>query len=260
MGFLRRRPHQLAGIAGTLQGRHILVTGGAGVLGRGIVRVLAEAGAAVTVTDLDQDALDRLVADEAQAAGRVTGTVSDVRDPDAIAALLDGLDPPLDGLVNNVGIDPYPREPADLDPDTMRTVYETNVLGPLTLTRDALARFRERETPASIVFITSIHHEILRRQPGYSTTKAALTMAMRELALDAAPAGIRVNAVAPGHVALGRRGRPIYSRGAPLGEVSLHPVEVGKAVWFLLNDDLSAGITGTTLTIDRGMSLVIPGW
>lgn len=260
MGLLRRRPNQLAGIAGSLQGRHILVTGGAGVLGRGIVRVLAEAGAAVTVTDLDQDALDRLVSDEAHAAGPVAARISDVRDPDAIAALLDGLDRPLDGLVNNVGIDPYPREPADLATDTMRTVYETNVLGPLALTREVLERFRTQDTASSIVFITSIHHEVLRLQPGYSATKAALAMAMRELALDVAPTGIRINAVAPGHVALGRRGRPVYSRGAPLGEVSLHPVEIGKAVWFLLNDDLSAGITGITLTVDRGMSLVFPRW
>ncbi len=260
MGILRRRPGKLTGIAGSLSGRHVLVTGGAGVVGGGIVRVLAEAGADVTVTDLDQQALDRLVAAEADAAGTVVGALSDVRDPAAITALLEGLDQPLDGLVNNVGLDPYPREPPDLDTDTMRTVYETNVLGPLTLTREVLERFRRREKPASIVFITSIHQAVLRRQPGYSATKAALAMAMRELALDAAPTGIRVNAVAPGHVAVGRRGNPVYSRGAPLGEVSLHPVEIGKAVWFLLNDDLAAGITGATVTVDRGMSLVTPHW
>ncbi len=260
MGFLRRRPGQLTGIAGSLSGRHVLVTGGAGLVGGGIVRVLAEAGAAVTVTDLDREALDRLVSTEAQAAGTVVGVVSDVRDPAAVTALLDGLDRPLDGLVNNVGMDPYPREPLDFDADTMRAVYETNVLGPLALTGEVLERFRAQNQPASIVFITSIHQDVLRRQPGYSTTKAALSMAMREVAFDAAPTGIRVNAVAPGHVAVGRRGRPVFSRGAPLGEVSLHPVEIGKAVWFLLNDDLSAGITGATLTVDRGMSLVTPRW
>jgi NAD(P)-dependent dehydrogenase (short-subunit alcohol dehydrogenase family) len=260
MALLRRRPGKLTGISGSLTGRHVLVTGGAGLVGRGIVRVLAEAGAAVTITDIDPDALDRAVAAEARAAGPVVGALSDVRDPDAITALLDGLERPLDGLVNNVGLDPYGREPLDLDLETMRRVYETNVLGPLVLTREVLERFRSQDRSGSIVFITSIHQEILRRQAGYSSTKAAISMAMRELAYDAAPAGIRVNAVAPGHVAIGRRGNPVFSRGSPLGEVSLHPVEVGKAVWFLLNDDLAAGITGATLTVDRGMSLVTPRW
>ncbi len=260
MRFLRRRHDQLKGIAGSLPGRHVLVTGGAGVVGRGIVRVLAEAGATVTATDIDQKALDDLVVGEADAAGTVMGVLSDVRYPAAVAALLDGLAQPLDGLVNNVGLDPYDREPMDLDEDTMRTVYETNVLGPLVLTREALARFRSQDRRGSIVFITSIHQDILRRQPGYSSTKAAISMAMRELAFDAAPSGIRVNSVAPGRVAADRRGKPVYSRGAPLGEISLHPVEIGKAVWFLLNDDLSGGITGATLTVDRGMSLITPRW
>ena len=80
------------------------------------------------------------------------------------------------------------------------------------------------------------------------------------LARSFAPNGIRINTVAVGHVASNRRGNAVASRSAPLGHVSVHPVEVGKAVWFLVNDDLSGGFSGAELTLDRGASLVGPDW
>ena len=83
---------------------------------------------------------------------------------------------------------------------------------------------------------------------------------MQRLAREDAPNGIRVSAVAPGQVGTHRRNRPIVSRVAPLGHASVHPVEVGKAAWFLINEDLSAGITGTTIKVDRGATLLRPEW
>ena len=83
---------------------------------------------------------------------------------------------------------------------------------------------------------------------------------MENLAAEYAPNGIRVNAVAPGPVGANRRDNPLSSRATPLGHVTVHPVEVGKAVWFLVNDELSAAMTGTTLKIDRGASLLRPEW
>lgn len=260
MGILRRGPGRIRGVSGTLADRHILVTGGGGVVGPGIVRVLAEAGADVTFTDIDVAAIATVTRANAHAAGNVSGVEADIRDHAAMTAVLDALATPLDGLVNNVGMDPYPRRPIDLTIPTMESVFRTNVLGPLDLTAAVIERMAAGGRTGSIVFITSIHATVLRGQPGYSATKAALEIAMRELAADAAPHGIRVNAVAPGHVAVNRRDHVIPSRAAPLGRVSLHPIDIGKAVWFLLNDQISAVITGATLTVDRGMSLLLPDW
>jgi NAD(P)-dependent dehydrogenase (short-subunit alcohol dehydrogenase family) len=114
----------------------------------------------------------------------------------------------------------------------------------------ATVTMRDAGRTGSVVLVTGIDHD----GPAAATI-AFLDSEMRRLARNMATNGIRVNAVAPGHVAVNRRGNPVSSRVAPLGHSSIHPVEVGKAAWMLVNEDLSGGITGATLTVDRGASL-----
>ncbi len=89
---------------------------------------------------------------------------------------------------------------------------------------------------------------------------AYLETATQSLAREHARDGIRINMILAGHVAVDRRGKPEHSKVSPLGRVSVHPVEVGKAAWFLANHDLNPAMTGESLKIDRGASLLRPEW
>jgi NAD(P)-dependent dehydrogenase (short-subunit alcohol dehydrogenase family) len=125
----------------------------------------------------------------------------------------------------------------------------------VTLAESAAAQMRDGGRTGAIAVIAVV--DSAREEAAGS---AYLRAEARRLARLFSPNGIRINTVVVGHVAKNRRGQPVASRSAPLGHVSVHPVEVGKAVWFLLNDDLSAGVTGAELTLDRGVSLLRPDW
>ncbi len=112
---------------------------------------------------------------------------------------------------------------------------------------------RDRGETGSIVIISTIQSRSSQVGAWYET-------AMETMAAEFAPNGIRLNAVSAGPVGANRRGNPKSSSATPLGHVTVHPVEVGKAAWFLLNDELSSGMTGATLKIDRGASLLRPEW
>lgn len=248
MALFSRRNDRIRGIAGTLEHQRVLVTGGASGAGPGIVRVLAAAGADVVFTDADHVAVDLLTRALETAAGRVTGMADRSWRDGGLPALLDAAGEPIDALVVN----PSPTRPATEPADAARIIEE-----PLALANLSVRQMLDSGRSGRVVFVTSIAADVLGHDalaPGW----AALEQGMRQLARDYARNAIRVNAVAPGTVSTSRRGRAITDRAAPLGHITIHPVDVGKSVWFLLNDELSAAITGSTLRIDRGVSLLAP--
>jgi NAD(P)-dependent dehydrogenase (short-subunit alcohol dehydrogenase family) len=89
----------------------------------------------------------------------------------------------------------------------------------------------------------------------YSATKAALGMLVKELAVDAAPYGIRVNGIAPGWVAVDEQGGVLRHLYTPLGQSSIDPACIARAAVFLVSDYHSPATTGAVLTIDGGLSL-----
>ena len=91
------------------------------------------------------------------------------------------------------------------------------------------------------------------RRVAYSASKAAVGMLVRELAVDLAPFGIRVNAVAPG--AVDNSGRESDERAILLYRTPMNPVYIARAIAFLASDHHSAFTTGATLTVDAGLSL-----
>jgi len=233
-----KRADRIKGIAGSLTGSTVLVGDSVAGAGPGIVRTIAEAGAAVIATSADRAMLDVELSRARDTPGQITGLAVDP----AVGSLADTvpthLTAPLDGLVLN------PR--LDSTEDTRSWLALANAL---------MSQMRDTGTTGSVVFITGIN----RRGPE-GAAAAALQARVEDLAADFAANAIRVNAVAPGPIGANRRGRPRSHSATPLGHVTLHPVEIGKAVWFLLNDDLSAGITGATINVDRGASLLRPNW
>jgi len=240
-----------------LGGRTALITGAGANIGRSIALEMARHGATVLFTDIDAERCERLATELAAFPGTAHGFQSDVSDAnqadDLCDALIhDGFVP--DILVNNVGIAFSTRTLLELDDSDMEKVFRTNVFGPLRLTRRLVKTMIDRRIQASITFLTSIHQWEIERDISYTASKAALGMVVKELAIDLAPYGIRVNGIAPGFVEEDEHGRSLYAPDAPLFRRSITPKYIGRAAVYLASDYFSLHTTGTILKIDAGTS------
>lgn len=251
MALFRRRPDRIRGIAGSLDGKTVLVVDGTGGAGPGAVRVAAEAGASTVLAGPDHVAIDLQLRSLAHTPEQTVAVVTSADTDLEYSRLLGATERFPDVIVVN----PFPLSLETHLQDPHPSAGHLSPLGAVRLARLATTGMLDRGLTGSVVFLSQIERS------GPSAGAAAyMHSEMRQLAGQVAPSGIRVNAIAAGQVAINRRGNVISSRVAPLGHSSLHPVEIGKAVWFLINDDLSGGITGTVLTVDRGASLSRPEW
>jgi len=255
-------------MAGLLDGKVAIVTGGGGGIGRGIVERFVAEGASVVIGEIDADrARDTQVA---LGEGAVA-LVADVRDPDAAPALLTAaLDNfgRVDVLVNNVGHYGGGRaafhEQTDDDWDAL---YRVNLAHVLTCSRAVLPRLIEQADGGSIVNVSTI--EAFRAIPTravYSAFKAAITGFTRSLAIEYARHAIRVNAIAPDVTEtlqvpysrwVGPADEHLIPTWVPLGRFG-QPDDVAGVALFLASS-LSGFVTGTTVHVDGG-TFAAGGW
>jgi NAD(P)-dependent dehydrogenase (short-subunit alcohol dehydrogenase family) len=191
--------------------------------------------------------------------------VADLADDDSLDRFIAEANGLLDGgtlnaLVNNAAVSPktaYKERLGCLNGDVRawRTVFELNFFAPLTLARGfAQALHRGK---GAIVNITSIAGHAIHPFAGsaYSTSKAALSALTRELAVEFADLGVRVNAVAPGEIETAMIG-PEYETLIP--RIPMHrmgrPEEVASAVYQLCTDDFGY-VTGTEIFVTGGQHL-----
>lgn len=244
-----------------LEGKSVLVTGAARGIGAAIAEAVVEAGGSVALLDIDLAGAD--TATRLSDRGAAHFFRCDVRAlvevERAVAAAQDALGG-LDGLVNNAGVNAYFDAVAMTEED-WDSVFAVDLKAAWMLAKAALPTLIERR--GAIVNISSIQARLtLHGFFPYAAAKAGLEGLTRSLALDYAPAGVRVNAVAPGYTEthlvqewLGLQDDPEATLSGVLANIPLgrmaEPREIGHAVAFLLSDNASA-ITGATLAVDCG--------
>jgi NAD(P)-dependent dehydrogenase (short-subunit alcohol dehydrogenase family) len=256
-----------------LLGRVALVTGAGGDFGRNIALGLARSGAALFVTDLNgaaAEATAKLVRLTGAAVTWFAGDVSKATDVAAIMASFDDAYDRLDILINNAGINPHQGRPEDFPIDVWNTVLATNLTAYLPFAQAAARRMIAGGRGGSIVNVSSIASSggMGRGNLAFGVSKAGVDQLTRELAIEWATSGIRVNAIQPCQfTAAGIRAQvqdpsqaAIVARmisGIPMGRMGA-PEEVVGPVLFLVSP-ASSMVTGIVLPVDGGNGALNPG-
>ncbi|MTJ11804.1 SDR family oxidoreductase [Anabaena sp. UHCC 0187] len=241
-----------------LAGKNVLITGAAKNIGRSIAIEMAKQGANIFFTDIHEEGCLNLEKELNTYAVKVRGFVSDISKPEDIDYLYSILEENkiiIDILVNNVGIQFETMGINNLDLGEWHQTFQTNIFGPMYLTKLISKMMVNNSIQGSIIFMTSIHQETVVRWPSYSSSKAALGMIIKELAVDLAADKIRVNGIAPAWVAEDEQKQPLNIKYSLLHGCSISPCYIGRAAVYLASDYFSKFTTGTVLKIDGGTTL-----
>src|SRR3954449_5507952 len=248
--------------ADTFAGRDALVGGGGTGLGRAIAVELARAGAAVAIASRSPEHRAAGVAAVQAVGGRACEVELDVREPESVAAAYDAaaaaLGAPVTVLVNNAAAN-FPVAAADLSPNGWRAVERIVLDGTFFCSQELHRRAVAAGSDACIVNIATT--AALTGGPGMAhsaAAKAGVVSLTKTLAVEWAPDGIRVNAVAPGlfpHDDLpaaiqAARDPSVDASRQPAGRVG-QPHELGWAVTWLASP-YAAFVTGHVLVVDGG--------
>jgi NAD(P)-dependent dehydrogenase (short-subunit alcohol dehydrogenase family) len=249
-----------------LIGKVALITGGAGSIGAAAARAFLAEGAQVMIVDVVPDGL-LLAAEElgsASLAYRVVDVTNEEQVRGAVRATVERFGR-LDVAFANAGVFGVVAPVVEYPLDTFASVIAINVIGSFLVAKHALAAM----APGGSLIVNSSFAGLTSERgiSAYTTSKHALVGLVRTAAKEVADRGIRVNSIHPGptdnafqhriEVELAGASREASARAVeeriPLARHAT-PEEIAAAVVFLASDD-SAFVTGTTLTIDGGLSI-----
>lgn len=235
----------------TFAGHTVVVTGGARGIGDAIVRAFLEEGADCVSLDVQEP-------DEPRAGVRYVHT--DISDRAGVESAFDQLER-CDVLVNNAGIQRVGLT-GELSEESWQAVIGTNLTGAFLCNSSAVPIMR-RQSSGAIVHVASTAAFVgLPGRGPYSAAKAGLLALTRVMAVELAPAGIRVNAVAPGFTRTklveqalrdGSLREDWMVARVPMGRLAA-PEEISRVVRFLASDEASY-VTGQALLVDGGWTI-----
>ncbi|MFJ1713896.1 MULTISPECIES: SDR family NAD(P)-dependent oxidoreductase [unclassified Streptomyces] len=252
-----------AAIYPDLGGRSVCVTGAARGLGLAMAEAYVRAGCHVLLLDIDGDELDRVR--PALAEGRpeqvIATATAPVSDQDAVTAALTAFTArtgELSVMVANAGVSANAPS-LDLELDRWNTALDVNLTGVFVCARAAARVMREGD--GGVVLTTSSMYGVTAgpERAAYCATKAAVAALTKVLAVEWAPFGIRVNALAPGYVETelltrlsdaGRLDMRALRRRTPRGRLGT-PEDIAHLALFL-SSGVSANITGQVMVSDGG--------
>ena len=254
-----------------LNGKSALITGGGAGIGAAIALLFCAEGAAVTLVDLDEAALQTTCAAirREHAKAQVAYFVADIskRDaPEAALAMALRTHGHVDTLINNAAMR-NTSALADASPEEWHALLGVNLVGTANFCRTVLPSLRKNQG-SSIVNVSSCYAVTGRKNMGlYDASKAALLALTRTLAHEEAPYGIRANAVCPGSTLTDFHVKKAHAAGKPIDQLKTErqatsllarwatPDEIAYPVLWLASSEASF-ITGTTLMVDGGLHVM----
>ena len=247
-----------------LEGKTVIVTGGARGIGGGICRTAAEAGAAVAILDIDEEAATATASELEESGARVLPIGTDVADSASVADAMARIQTSLgriDVLVNNAGIDQIEFF-VDSKEETWDRLLAVNLKGTLICCRAVLDSMIERGSGRIISIGSDAGRVGSSGEAVYSATKGGIIAFTKTLAREVARSGITVNCVCPGPTdtrllgQLAQFNERLYqglARAPPMRRLG-QPQDVAALVVFLASD--AAGyITGQTISVSGGLTM-----
>jgi glucose 1-dehydrogenase len=255
-------------LSGTLNGKGAVVTGGNSGIGKACALALSRAGASVAITyHSDGAQAEEIVAAIRAFGGKAIACQADVgreEDVEALFAAAEAEFGPVRLLVNSAGVNMTGKLIKDMSLEQFDSTLRADLVGPFLACRRFVRGLDGKGWGGRIVNVSSIHESAPR--PGaadYDSAKGGLAQLTRTLALELAPSRIAVNGVAPGMILTPMNQSAIddpqelkQKEAAIPWRRAGTPEDVAELVLFLLSDKADY-ITGTTVTIDGALSLVI---
>lgn len=253
-------------MAGRLDGKVALVTGGTRGIGEAIAQRFLEEGATTVIASRKPGNVEAAVARLTAATGRAPhGVVMHVGEVGGLPEQVDAIAAAhgtIDVLVNNAGTNTHFGPMLTVDWGAWDKLFEVNLKGPFALAREVAQRLIAAGQRGSIVSVSSILGiQAAPLQGAYGCTKAALISMTKTLAVELGPAGIRVNAIAPGLVETRLAAaltespeiRKMFAERTAFGQIA-QPEQIAGAAVFLASDE-SDYVTGQTLPVDGGYTI-----
>jgi citronellol/citronellal dehydrogenase len=249
-----------------LKDQVVVVSGGAGGIGRAIAFLFARLGAHVVIVGRNKEKLDALVGRLTANGLKASAHVADVREPASVDVLFEtvwSLHGCVSGLINAAG-GQFPQAAIDFSIKGWNAVIDTNLNGTWYMMQAAAKRWRDRKQAGHIVNIVVVTTHGLYGIAHSIAARSGVIGLSRAVAVEWAPLDIRVNCVAPGLIetsgwnVYSPEARAAYPRANPMMRVG-SPWDIAEASAYL---QASSGryITGETLTVDGGGQLWGETW
>ena len=247
-----------------VKGASVIVTAAAGGAGRVIAETFADAGALVSVCDLDQAAVDKLKAERSD----IAATCMDASDEGAIEALFNGVEKrvgKVDVVINNVGIAGPTAAVEDVSLSEWNQSLQANLTSHFLFARRAIPGMKDRGAGLIINVSSGSAKTGLPLRLPYVVSKGAVLSMTMNLARELGPSGIRVNSILPGAIRGDRINRVITSKAKALGvtaeeyeetllryvslKTMVDPEDIASMALFLASG-AGARITGQQISVD----------